>query len=37
MHRMPQNKQKSKKQFNHRSSKTARVNLSLPLRGGIRL
>jgi len=37
MHRSPVNKSKSSKQFNNRHSKTNKVNLSSPRRGGIRL
>jgi len=37
MHRSPVNKGKSAKRFNDRHSKTNKVNLSAPRRGGIRL
>lgn len=37
MHRQSVNKGSSRSQFNGRASKTARINLSAPLRGGWRL
>lgn len=37
MRRTPMNKGKVKRAFNGRAAKTARINLSSPLRGGIRL
>lgn len=37
MHRRPVNKSQSRSAFNGRASKTHRINLSAPLRGGWRL
>lgn len=37
MKRRPYSKSKARKSFNSRASKTARINLANPLRGGFRL
>lgn len=37
MHRSRENHRKSRKSFNKRASRTHRLNVALPLRGGIRL